>query len=446
MNEFISAEGVLGISFLVCCVITVLIRTSRTAEFQAIDMSTLAAGLIYGITFPLVVFGAATVNFPGVRYIYDSSEYSFIHTFAALLAIIGIHAGWRVVPRSILRISSNIYTNTSPRSIVVYLYAMLAISVSAMYLYTMDYGGLFGYFDYNLLIRSGIFTFDRSSYSFLQPLGNFVLLSCFGFFGLILSRRISALVVIGFLMSLVFSAYVLSASAGRVAILIFIAVFPISIMLALRLRPIAWILSIFAFSVSGLALLFLLSNFLELKGANDLFQYTVREVSFVFVSFFAELNEGQHFNLFRDVLMSPVHLLPSSITAQWHVPADQQNTALIMGNMKGVGGVTGTIPTDLLTFGLMQAHVVGVFLFAALFGAMLRVVTSIANSLPLRGLVLVFTAYIFAKVAIVSMFYASPNQFILSHFPIIVVLLATFAWRFLRVRVFGRVKVADGQV
>ena len=219
----------------------------------------------------------------------------------------------------------------------------------------------------------------------------------------------------------------------------FVALFPLSILLLRKQRnPLVSIAGFMIFAAAGIYAIYLISNLLDIKGADNVMYYVIRELSFPFVSFFAQLNDGAHFGLFFDVLIAPLFALPSSITSGWFITSDQLNTELIAGAVKGDRGVTGTIPVDLVTFGLMQAHVVGVFLYATLFGYLVRIFSSVAMSFSNQGLASAFTAYFVVNFAVISIFYASPKMIFENHFASIIALALVTLIRLLRPRPYRR--------
>lgn len=121
--------------------------------------------------------------------------------------------------------------------------------------------------------------------------------------------------------------------------------------------------------------------------------------------------------------MSPLYLLPSSWWAQWVENISQVNTALIMGAPKGEQGITGGIPVDLLTLGLMQSHILGVAVVGIIFGSLLRVIQKLVDCIPNWGVKCLFQAYIAMRIAVLGIFYAQPALFISLNFPLLIVAL-----------------------
>lgn len=441
MNPYWTAEGLLGVMYFVFCVCIVGYRVEAAKRFEAIDVAILTMGIVYGLTFPLVVHDSGSAQITGYRFIEESANFTYLHTIAAVMGAVGLIIGWQSVSARRRRQCGAVFFRANSRSVLLFLYAMVAAALVTQYLYVVDYGGFVGYFDYNTLIRSGQFdSFERSRFSFLRPFGNFAILACLGFWGLLLSGRHRGLSLIGFVMSLAMAAYVLYASLGRVGMVSFAAIFPVSILLRRRFHYLAWLATFFAIAMIGISSLYLISNLFGIKGAHSLSDFIAREASFPFVSFFANLSHGHHFYLFRDVIVSPAYLAPSSMTDSWLGSAPIINTTIIEGAPKGVGGVTGEIPTDILTFGLMQLSFVGVLIYSMLIGYAIRIVSVIAKSFSLEGLSCTAAAYVMIKIGAFAVFYAYPKHIIMSNFGVIAILLAVSVTRLVR-GTFGSVRI-----
>lgn len=361
----------------------------------------------------------------GAEFITDSINQTYIHTLAAIMGSLGLLFGWQLLPKRAMWKYGSYFQNFKIKSSTRWLYIMVIVAILSQYLYTLDYGGFIGYFEYNRMIRSGIFYgFDRSKFSFLKPFGHFATLACLAFWGLLISNRKNTSIVIGFTISLIFSCYVIYASAGRVSMMSFLAILPISLAIKYKANYLTFFVAYFAIAASGITSLYVISNLLGLKGAENIQFYAIREASFPFTSFFANLREGFLFHTFWEIFISPLHLVPSSLTSSWLLDASVTNTTIIMGAPKGEYGVTGSIPTDMLTFGLMQFHFLGVVIYAVFLGYLLRVVSEIAGSFSVAGLSYTFSAYVMIRIGVFSIFYSHPKHIIMSHFSIIAALLA----------------------
>lgn len=388
---------------------------------------------MYGLGMPVVIYGAQKFRITGYDFFQISFDYIILNTVFAAIAIFGIYLGWRSLSAS-KRIRLGMYfEGTQPKKMVPWFFVMLIVSISSMYLYTKDYGGFLGYFSYNRLIRAGHFDLvERSSFSFLKPFGGFAYVSTFGFWGLIISGRHRLLNYLGFVLALSMSAYVLLAFSGRLSMLLFVSVFPVSIALLRRTSPLAWSLILPASAPISILGIFFISSILGIKSSDDIHLFVTREISFPFIAFFAQLNEGNPFHLFYHLILSPLYLIPSSLVGSWFSSASQINTAIIHGAAKGFGGVTSGMPVDLITFGFMQLHVVGVLIYAIFFGWVLRAVTCISESFSVPGISAAFTAYVAIRIGIFSALYGDPEHIIEGNFPFIATLIVISTLRMMK--------------
>jgi len=314
---------------------------------------------------------------------------------------------------------------------------MLLVSVGMQWFYTMAYGGFLEYLNYSVSIRSATFIIDNPL-SFLRPFGGLAMIAAYGFFGLLLSGRRNLGSVLGLALSFAFSLYILYSWLGRMGFLLFLATFPLGAALARRRNPIKLIvLGVLAFAaILGGA--YGVSVWLTIKAGADFPGFLARELSFPFASFFAQMDNGEHlFRVFFDFVVAPVYLLPSSWWTNWIEPVSQVNTAVILGAAKGEKGVTGGIPVDLLTLGLMQAHILGIPIVGAMFGALLRVLQSLIDRIPLPGLHGVFEAYVALKLAVFAVFYAQPDLVVSGNFVLILgVIMIFLSVKVKRLRIF----------
>ena len=220
------------------------------------------------------------------------------------------------------------------------------------------------------------------------------------------------------------------------AFLVYLATFALGMLLCRRPNPLRLLagggLLMLAIAVGA----YYVSLWLNLKAADSLPEFLARELAFPFGSFFAHLGTGGNlFRGFTDFLFTPFFLLPSSWWSTWIEDVSQVNTALIMGAPKGEQGVTGGIPVDLLTLGLMQAHVFGIPIVGAMFGVLLRVVQRLIDRIPDPGLGAVFGAYAALKLAVLGIFYAQPALVVSGNFDFLVsALVIAFVLRLPRIR------------
>ncbi|QJR06240.1 hypothetical protein HH800_28890 (plasmid) [Sphingobium yanoikuyae] len=389
-------------------------------------------GLVFGLIIPIVTNEDNYGLFVGYGFVRSNINNVYIHTISATIALIGIQIGWKINP---IKSSLYYFYNINHNSISKYLLLILIVSFLSQYLYTIDYGGFVGYFDYNRLIRAGMFdSFERSRFSFLSPFSNLSIVSCLGFIGLIISGRTNFLNIAGFAIALLFSCYVLYAAAGRIAMISLLAVVLAAPMVMTRRKYTSWIFGYFFVIFFGIIAIYNLSWWLDLKSSNNISSYVLNEFSFPFVSFFAQLEQGFHFYSFVEVALSPLYLLPSSLTSEWLIGAEVRNTIIVMGSAKGVGGNTAGIPTDMITFGFMQLHILGVFFYSIIIGYIIKLSYALANSFQEKGMRIIFTSYILFRICPFIIFYSHPKHIISTNFGFIFIIIIRYIY--IKVRFF----------
>ena len=299
-------------------------------------------------------------------------------------------------------------------------WTMFVLAFFMQWLYSHAYGGFIEILEYSSLIRSAIFIVNNEL-SFLEPFGALALFASFGFWGLWLSGRRKASTIIGLLLSTFFSFYLLYSWLGRIGFLVYLSTFILGALFFRQSRPLQFLLIGGALGMGILNGAYYISIFLGLNTAGGLSQFLARELSFPFASFFAQLDAGEHlFRSFKDIVAVPLFLLPSSLWSTWIDEVSQVNTALILGAPKGEGGVTGGIPVDLLTLGLMQAHMFGVPFVGGIFGIFLRIIQNLIDRIPNAGVSTVFGVYAAFKIAVLGVFYSQPALVVKENFAFLI--------------------------
>lgn len=387
-----------------------------------LDWSILGIGLIYGLGWALVIsLTLAGYNGMWAPWLLYSKQYYIVANLLAFILAFCIVIGWYASSR-LARIARGISSRNlsfGDGRAHVYAWVVLIVSLALRWLYVREFGGFFAYLDYSAAVRSGV-SGVHNRFSFLQPFAMMAPFSSFLFLASIINNKRGVLKSIGFAVSIAFSIYVLYSLLGRIGFLIYLSTFILAFFHIKRTRPGILLVGGILGGAGILASAYLVSGWLGIKGANSLSEYVSRELSFVFVSFFAQLDSGEHlFRWYRDFLFSPLYLLPSSWWMQWIEDVSQINTQVVMGARKGEMGVTGGIPVDLLTLGLMQSSIAGVAIVGVLFGAMIRTLQGFVDGVPSQGLRSVLWAYFSIRVAAYAIAYAHPVHLITGIFGVI---------------------------
>ena len=119
----------------------------------------------------------------------------------------------------------------------------------------------------------------------------------------------------------------------------------------------------------------------------------------------------------------------------------QVNTELVIGAPKGVAGVTGAIPVDLITLGLMQAALAGIAGVGFIFGAGLRLLQKLLDRVRNFSVRAVFEAHLAIKIAVLAIFYAQPALVVSDNFALLVsIIIIVFVVKLPRIRLFKKPK------
>ncbi len=423
MTEITSIAGV--VIFLISLVLSVI--CSKNKEYPPlVSWTLLAIGLVYGLGWVAVVDAVSSGSFfLGVEKIAFNRDYWLLYNLSVFFIILGVYWGWMLLKADTFffkKLFGVFFVSSAELTFVAWL--MLIVAFVLRYLYVSAYGGFLAYLEYSRAIRSGIFEINNP-WSFLQPFGHLALFASYIFWAIRREGRKTFPSFVGFWLSFSFSIYVLYSWVGRVGFLVYLCIFLLAFIYLKKISARKVLIASFVGSLAGLYFLYIISNILEIKGADNFSYYVVREISFPFVSFFAQLERGDYlFRGFSDLLLAPLYLLPSSWSVGWLEGAEQVNTLVISGAKKGDYGVTGGIPVDLITLGLMQIHIPGIFVIGFIFGILLKSIQIIFDSIPLDSLRYILMAYMAIKISFISVFYANPSNFIAAVFPIVLLLLS----------------------
>lgn len=383
-----------------------------------ISFTLIAIGIIYGLGSSIVFYASSIgMDFLGSDIIYSRSEYWSIYSIFTLCLIFSIILGWRS-PNLDVKYLKNYFSYTTKQFLFI-AYVILLLGVILRWIYVQAFGGFLGYLEYSRLIRSGIFELNNP-YSFLQPFGYLVVLSCYMFLSIFLKNKKNIYSFLGFILALCSSCYVLYSNVGRVAFLSFIASLFLIGLYYKKVKPFKIITFIIILFPLVFFFLYVISNYFEVKGADNPFIYFVKETSFVFSTFLIQYTDGNLFRFFIDFIIAPIHFLPSSLTQNIYETASQTNTILFYGAKKGEEGVTGGIPVDLLSLSIMQANIFGIVPVGFLFGFLLRFFDNFICEIENIYLRISLLPYISLRVAFLGLLYSQADHFISGLFPIVI--------------------------
>lgn len=404
---------ILGFVFFIFCLLFVLIHSLRIGRLTLLDWSFLGMGGVYGFGWSLIAYMSKEGGNPRwEQWILPNEHLYPMYTILTFLLLGSVWLGWIIFGtinhRAFLIFKMPLSDKNYESRLVKAMWFIFIFSIVTQWLYTRAYGGFLGLLDYSRLIRSAIFLVDNR-FSFLRPFGGLALYASYGYFGLCLIKKRNIFVWLGLFLSILFSLYILYSWMGRIGFLTYIMTFILGMIFFSKRKPIFLLLTGFIILFLILSGAYMVSLWFNLKPADNLIEFIARELSFPYVNFFAQLDYGENlFRLFKDLFLAPIYLLPSSLWTKWVENVSQVNTALIMGAPKGEQGVTGEIPVDLLTLGLMQASIFGIVIVGMIFGIFLKILQSLIDTIKNLGIRSVFEAHIALKIAVLGVFYAQP--------------------------------------
>ena len=222
----------LGLVIFVSCLAFSIWRSKKNGRITLLDWSILGLGLIYGLGWALVIAltdeGYNTLWAPWI-----TQFENYFLTLNALTFVLGgcIVAGWSA--------SNYLYTTSrklshknlslKKESIHKYAWTLFFIALILRWLYVRDLGGFTGYLDHSASIRSAIFEVENR-FSFLQPFGMVAIFSSFLFFSSLMDGKISTIKVLGLMLSISLSLYVLYSLLGRVEFIVYASTFALAIL------------------------------------------------------------------------------------------------------------------------------------------------------------------------------------------------------------------------
>lgn len=400
----------------------------RAGRLTVYAWGILGIGLLYGPVSAFVyVQSVSGANYYWSPYIPNAGTSYITHPFAAMLLLVGAAVG-RFFGETFVRQPRHRTSKCDPnrrRKLIILFCILLATAGIAQGVYAHAYGGYVSMLGYSRMIRSGIFEV-HNPFSFLYPLAGFAVMAFLGFFGL-MCERAEARVIMLASVALVCSVYVFYSWLGRMGFVVFAMSVPLGYAY-MRVRSPYVIMAIGTMLVaSGIVLAHAISTALMLNAATSLSHFMARELSFPFASFFAQLNADKYlYTFFKGIFAAPLYLLPSSLINDLVTSPSTLNTEVVIGQRKGMFGVTGEIPVDLLTLAVMQVKFYGVPVVGLIYGMSLKGVQYAVDAIQHPHVRAILEAYISLKVGLLTVAYADPANVVRGNFALIVVLVILY--------------------
>jgi len=393
-----------------CSALFLLAHSAQAKRLLLLHWAILGLGGLYGAAFTFVVIAthSGLNDFWGPWFDLDDPMLALVPIYALVL-MVGLFAGWAAFPKALPSSSQ------MPASTTKVAWLLLLAAVVLQGIYTAAYGGYLGIFEHSRNIRIANFVVENR-FSFLQPFGALSIFSSLIFASALFDRPPHRpLIAIGLFLSVVFSTYVLLSWAGRQPLLIYAGSFILPALYRIRASA-PTKLFIAACCLPAFILgAYVVAQTLNLSAGNDIGRFFVKLIAYPHASDLAWLNASEiEHRYFIDFVISPMFLLPSSIWTIWHDSMDVVNTTMMMGAPKGVDGVTGSVPADLLTIGILQTPVAafGVIVTGFLVGVVLRFLQYILDNLPGRALQAFMSSYVALAIAARSAIVFDPSYFV----------------------------------
>jgi len=431
MIPFLAVIGGLILTFVLYAY--VFFSLFKKNKLELLEWFLLSLGAFNGIGFGIVIWstnqGKNPVDKSSLLLQYDISaviNYLMLNVILALSCVFGWYVGKGLLPVKGIKVQNISGENELLRNRY-YLVAWLSflLGIASYFLYTLPYGGFIKYLEYSKALRAGIPAVS-SSFSFLKPFGGLTFFSSILFFGLALEmyskkRKNKMMVLIGMLLSFLFSIYVLYSWEGRFALVTYIGTFILAYILYFNKSAFAFLKRLILFVVGAFLLVIVSDSILgETSEKLGIMEFFSKELSFPFMSYIAQAYSPE-FRWFQDIIAGPLFIFPQKIWSGMFgiETASSFNTYLILGARKGVGGITGEIPIDILMLGYMQASVLGVVVIGLIFGFLLLVIDRFVQKISLKGIRYAIYANLIINVPIRSILYGDPQHIINRNFHMI---------------------------
>ena len=361
----------------------------------------------------------------------------FIYYFVALIVEIVFVKSLRIKRLESLNLNNSVFISKEKEftfpifhlSIIVFI-----IGLFCEWLYLRAYGGYNNYLEYSKALRSGIIII-KNQFSFLQPFRKLIVFSSYLFLVQIEKNNRNKLLIVGlYLISLFFSFRVLYANAGRLSMISFIIIQLLFLFLKkFNFITFKTVALLFCISFIFVGLVGFIGSYLEENISESLIDTLCGELSFIFANFNVEFKNVNQLN-FRwliDIVVWPIYFLPSSIWTKLGIKTSADiNTALILGSQKGVNGVTGEIPTDLISISYMQLGIIGLIILPFVYGFIFNKLFTICDRFKSKDLGKMLKVYLSFEIAF-TIIYADPLHIINAMFPFFVFIILVFIFDFI---------------
>lgn len=440
------------ITFVLVCLLA-LFRVVLIRRIDLVSWFLLSLGAFHGLGMCFVAWTVLVGNTSSDSMrLAQYEDWTWVHAAAVVLFAIAVWLGGFVARRA-LGLNQRPVVLRAPldpgsyRTVSLVAWCLLIVSLAGYWLYSRAYGGFGGLLAVSVLIRSGLFeSLPSNPWSWLRPVtGGLSFFASFAFFGLLLAGRPSKyrlVPIVGLMMAVFFSLFVLQSWQGRSDFIFYLLAFVLGFVVYRYGFRLSILIRLLPFFVGGFIILLVFGSTLvgKMDEGEAVSSLILRELVTRLEPFFVHV-ERSEFRWMKDVAAIPLYFLPQRI---WKVKlnldtAVDVTTELILGGRKGVGGITGGLNVDLVTFSYLQAGVPGLVFLGLLWGAFLRLFDSALLTGFLPGVRETVYAYLALRMVASSSYNGNPHIVIQNNIGVIAGLLVLFfVIRVLPLRTSGR--------
>ncbi|MCV2231497.1 oligosaccharide repeat unit polymerase [Acholeplasma manati] len=361
-----------------------IFRIVKNRDIALISYVNLMFGFVYGIVPMLIHIGFINGTYINqfISYNTNGMKYFFIFYIFSVLSYIALQIGYQIKFRNKTKVK--IIDN---RIIALSAHALLVVSILSLYFWTLAYDSIFDIIRYADFIRAG-YTPVNNSFAFLKYFVSLFMFSSYLYFILIYSKKVAktpVFYIILFLLSFAGSIFYILANDGRMLAVIYLAVFVLikfKIDISNKVKRYDEILRnyflIGIISLIGVSLIEPVLYYAKYQVWR--FDQTINpiviirdEFNFLLISLQTSLRVREYGivqpRFFEDLLSGILAWVPSRFTTNMFTTTFEINTRLITG-------VSGQVPTDIVSMSLYSLGYIGPIVYPFLFGMLIKLIES----------------------------------------------------------------------
>ena len=432
----------IGITILVSILAFRRILYVKRIDFLVLSLGSIALfhGVFLILSLKTKYFGLLSLKLPDITLYGD---YIWIYFIIVMLFSISAFLG------GIFPVSQKRYLHKTLNFQVAFKLAiggwlLLCISIASYWLYSQAYGGFISLWANALYLRAGLLGSgpDVNPWSFLGKLGGLSFVASFAFWAIIMAFprhkfAFFATSVVGFIISSIFSLYVIYTWFSRSHFIFYVMAFIFSYYVykdRLRLEKREFFRIVFVILV-----MFVLFYAISIKTKGIIYAEFIERFKFdtnVRIRPLFVLLDSPEYRWFQDIIYIPIYFLPQRLWRENFVTASDVITIKMMGGRKGEADVTGAMVIGIVPLSFMQCSVIGVVILGLLWGVFLKFIDVwFLTKLP-PGFGEIMYAYVAFRFVVSSVWNAGPQVVIYNHIDVIIGMV--FMFTILKLRLFRR--------